>query len=116
MDKFLSVVWKKNETNGEANFDIDEDSKKEQFDLFKGKKLTNIEKFKEHVRAKILSKEITNNFELYNYVLAEGHIGNHAAECIKQMKKAGEVKYDSTSPLVTYDNVYKNFKKIEYKI
>ena len=116
VEKFLSVVWKKNETNGEANFDIDEDSKKDQLDMFEGKKLTKVEKFKENVRTKILSKELTNNFEVYNYVLAEGHIGNHASECIKLMKKEGKVKYDSTSPLVTYDNVYKNNKKIDYKI
>jgi len=116
VDKFLSVVWKKNEKNGEANFDIDEDSKKDQIDLFEGQKLNKIDKFKENVRTKILSKELTNNFEVYNYVLAEGHIGNHASECIKLMKKEGKVKYDSTSPLVTYDNVYKNNKKIDYKI
>lgn len=115
VDKFLSVAWKRNEVNGDANFDIDDDAKKNQLDIFEGKKLTKIEKFQENVKNKILSKEITDNFGLFNYVLEEGHIGNHAAECLKAMKKTGEVKYDSTSPLLTYDNVYKNNKKIEYK-
>jgi hypothetical protein len=32
------------------------------------------------------------------------------------MKKDGEITYDGTSPLVTYDNVYRNNKKVEYKI
>ena len=115
VDKFLSVAWKRNEVNGDANFDIDEDARKNQLDIFEGKKLTKIEKFKENVRTKVLAKELTNNFDLFNYVLEEGHIGNHASECLKGMKKAGEVQYDSSSPLLTYDNVYKNNKKIEYK-
>ncbi len=115
VDKFLTIAWKRNETNGEANFDIDDDAQKNQLDIFAGKKLTKIEKFKEDVKAKILNKEITSNFDLFNYVLAEGHIGNHAAECLKAMKRAGSVKYEGTSPLVTYDNVYKNNKRIEYK-
>lgn len=116
VDKFLSIAWKRNEVNGDANFDIDDDANKIQLDMFEGKKLTKIEKFKENVKGKILNREITNNVDLFNYVLAEGHIGNHAADCLRELKKAGKVKYDGDSPLLTYDNVYKNNKKIEYKI
>lgn len=115
VDKFLSVAWKRNETNGDANFDIDDDAKKNQLDIFEGKKLTKIEKFKATVKEKVLSKELKNNFALYDFVLEEGHIGAHASECLKEMKKKGEVKYESTSPLLTYDNVYKNKKKLDYK-
>jgi len=78
--------------------------------------LNKVEKFKENVRAKILAKEIVNNFDLFDYVLKEGHIGSHAAECLREMKKKGEVYYEGSSPLVTYDNVYKDKKKLEYKI
>lgn len=116
VDKFLSIVWKRNETNGEANFDIDEDAKKSQLQLFGDKKLTKIQEFKLNVRRKILGKYIKSNFELLDYVYDEGHIGNHAAEALKEMKKSGEIDYDSSSPLVTYENVYKKKKKIEYKI
>jgi three-Cys-motif partner protein len=51
VDKFLSIAWKRNETNGQANFDIDDDSKKSQLDMFTSKKLTKIEEFQENLRA-----------------------------------------------------------------
>jgi hypothetical protein len=63
-----------------------------------------------------LDKAITNNFELFSFALEHGHIGSHAADCLKGMKKNGEVSFEGISPLVTYDNVYKNKKKIEYQI
>ncbi len=116
VDKFLSIAWKRNETNGEANFDIDDDKKKSQLSFFGDKKLTKIEEFKQDVRDRILQKEITNNFELLEFVHSEGHIGTHASECLKEMKKKGEIDYKGISPLVTYDNVHKSKKKVDYKI
>ncbi len=116
VDKFLSIAWKRNETNGEANFDIDDDKKKNQMTLFGEKRLTKIESFQQEVRNKILSKTIKDNFELLNFVYDEGHVGNHASECLKEMKKKGEVHFDGTSPLITYENVFKIKKRLEYKI
>lgn len=117
VDKFLSLAWNKNKINGEADFDIDNDFIKEsQSDIFNSKVFTKIEQFKENVREKVLTREITNNFDLFNFVMAEGHIGNHAADCLKEMKKNGEIDFNGKSPLVTYDNVYKNKKLIEYKV
>lgn len=41
VDKFLSISWKKNPINGDANFDIDDDiNNKISYDLFEGKKTT----------------------------------------------------------------------------
>jgi three-Cys-motif partner protein len=111
VDKFLSIAWKRNEMNGEANFDIDDDEKKAQLPLFGTKKLTKIEEFKQNVRDKILNKSIKNNFDLLNFVYDEGHIGAHATECLKEMKKKGEIDYEAKSPLTTYENVYKLKKK-----
>lgn len=116
VDKFLSIAWKRNETNGQANFDIDDDASKKQLDIWAGKKLTKIEEFKENLRTKVLAGQIKNNFDALHFVHDEGHIGNHAADSLKEMKKNREITYDGTSPLVTYDNVYKNIKKMEYKI
>jgi three-Cys-motif partner protein len=116
VEKFISVSWKRNEINGEANFDIDDDELKRQGFLFGNQPLTKIEAFKEKVRDKILSKEIIDNFQLFNFALEEGHPGKHAAEVLQQMKKNGEVSYEGTSPLVTYDNVYSKKRRIEYKI
>jgi three-Cys-motif partner protein len=116
VDKFLNVAWKRNEINGEANFDIDDDRKKNQMDLFGEKKLTKLEDFQINVRNKVLTGEIKNNFELLEYAYNQGHIGNHASECLKNMKKQKEIDYESSSPLVTYENVYKIKKKITYKV
>ena len=116
VDKFLNIAWKTNPINGDANFDIDDDEKKKQLELFDGKRLTKIEEFKEKVRKKVLLKEIQNNFDALHFVHDEGHMSSHAAECLKEMKKKGEITFEGLSPLVTYDNVYRYNKKVVYKI
>lgn len=116
VDKFLTISWKRNEVNGEANFDIDEDAKKVQPDLWGTQKLTKVQKFKETVRTKVLNGEITNNFDLLNYVYEQGHIGSHAADVLREMKKAGEVTFEGAYPLVTYDNVHKNRRLLTYTV
>jgi hypothetical protein len=45
-----------------------------------------------------LNKEITNNFDLLEYVYEEGHIGAHAAECIKELRKKGKISYEDNLP------------------
>jgi three-Cys-motif partner protein len=116
VDKFLNIAWKRNPVNGDANFDIDDDSKKTQLDMFSDKKLTKIEEFKENVKAKILSQEIKNNYDALRFVHNEGHIGKHASDCLREMKKKGDIYYEGISPLITYENVYKAKKKVNYKI
>jgi three-Cys-motif partner protein len=116
VDKFLNIAWNRNPINGSANFDIDDDSVKNQLDLFSTKKLTKIEKFKENLREKILAKEIKNNFEALNFVHHEGHIGKHASECLKEMKKNKQINFEGPSPLVNYIKVFKEKRKIDYKI
>ncbi len=116
VDKFLSIAWKRNETNGEANFDIYNDDLRIQKSLFGDDQLSKIESFEADVKEKILKKEITNNFELFDYALKKGHVGKHASKVVREMKKSGEVKYEGTSPLVTYDNVYRKKRKLEYTV
>jgi len=116
IDKFLTIAWKKNETNGEANFDIDDDKKKDQLNLFGDTPLKKIPAFQQRLREKILRGEITNNFQAYNYALEEGHIGSHAADEIKKMKTSKLIDYEGVSPLVTYENVYTKQKMVLYKL
>ncbi|MDM8554887.1 three-Cys-motif partner protein TcmP [Desulfococcaceae bacterium HSG7] len=116
VDKFLSIGWKRNGINGDANFDIDEDSKKPQLYLFENKKLTKIENFQKNVKKLILQNEINNNFKLLEYVYSEGHIPKHAAECLKNLKKEGVITYKGRSPLITYDNVFKKKKYMYYEV
>ncbi len=115
VEKFLSIAWKQNRTNGEANFDIDNDQAS-QLDIFGTQKSTKIESFQSLVSEKILSGELSNNCELFDFVLEEGHIGTHAAEILRKMKKSGQIDYDCRSPLVTYENVYQKKRKLEYRI
>ena len=116
VDKFLKIVWDKNEINGEANFDIDDEAKNKQYDIFGNLKMSKIEKFKKNVEEKILSYEICNNFELLEYAFNEGHIGKHASDCLKELKKTKKVDYIKKSPYVTYEKVFKEKVKLEYKV
>ena len=115
VDKFLTTAWKENTVNGEANFDIDDEQSKQQLDLFEKRRLTKIEKFQQDLREKILAKVLVTNKDVYDYTLEQGHISSHAVGEIKQMKKDGLIDF-TRSPLVNYDQVYKNKKIISYII
>ncbi len=116
VDKFLSISWKKNKMNGEANFDIDQDCCKSQTDLFQTQRLTKIEAFKQDIKVLVESGKITTNCELLEYTYSQGHIAKHASDCLRELKKLGKITYDSKSPLVTYENVYKTHKILHYKV
>lgn len=116
VDKFLSIAWKRNTVNGEANFDIDGDRAKAQVLLFEEAKPTKIDKFKEGLRIEILNGRLRNNLEVLNFAYESGHIGTHAAECLKEMKRNKEIDFEGVSPLITYENVYKINRRVEYKI
>lgn len=115
VNKFLETAWKKNSINGEANFDIDEDSLKGQLDLFDGKKLTKIEQFAASLRSLLLLGKIKTNKEVFDYTQQQGHIASHATDELKKMKKENLIHYDEKSPLITYDQIYKNHRIITFK-
>jgi three-Cys-motif partner protein len=116
VDKFLGISWKRNSANGDANYDIDEDAKKDQLDLFGLRKLKKVEQFQQNARSKILSGEITSNQEMLEYVYSEGHIPTHAKDLLRSMKASGEIDFDGSYPLVTYENVYEKKRIIHYKV
>ncbi|MDR1680976.1 MAG: three-Cys-motif partner protein TcmP [Prevotellaceae bacterium] len=117
VDKFLKTAWDKNTINGEANFDIDDDKKKSESTLFPELKLlTKIEVFQQTLKEKILNGSIKNNKEAFDYTLQQGHISEHATEAVKELKNDGKLLYDARTPLINYDNVYKNNKIIKYKV
>ena len=64
----------------------------------------------------MLAEEITNNFQAFDYAFEEGHLGKHAADILKEMKKNSEITFEGNSPLVTYEQVYKMKRKLEYRI
>ena len=112
VDKFLRTALKKSEINGTANFDIDEDSCKVQLDLFEGKKLTKKERFQDGLRQKILKGELKTNVDVYDFVLEEGHIPQHATEVVRSLKKEGKITYNATQPLISYERTYGSNKKV----
>lgn len=114
VDKFLTLCWKRNDTNGEANFDINEDACKAQLDMFENPKLTKVESFKRGVRERVLNGSLTNNFDLLAYTYAEGHIGKHASDCLLEMRRNKEIDFEGRFPLVSYDSVHKKQKQVFY--
>ena len=116
VDKFLNVAWKKNTINGEANFDIDEDMTKSQLLIFEDKKPTKIEAFAALLREKVLNQELQTNEDVYLFTLDQGHIPAHASDVLKQMKKEGLIDYAEKSPLVNYEQVYKNNRIISFQV
>lgn len=114
-DKFLTVAWKRNETNGEANFDIDEEGKIAQLSFFEPQKLKKIPAFQLRVREKVLDGSIKGNFDAYTFALEEGHIGSHAADEIRKMKSEKLIDYEGAFPLVNYQNVYQKQTFLNYK-
>lgn len=116
VDKFLNVAWKRNSINGEANFDIDEDKLKAQLSLFEDKKPTKKEAFSILLRDKILKRELTTNEEVYLFTLDQGHIPSHATDVLKQLKRERLIDYAPSSPLISYDQIFKNHRIITYQI
>lgn len=115
VDKFLATAWKENNINGEANFDIDDDLGKKQLDLFGLQKPTKVERFKQELRERILSRVLVTNKDVYDYTLEQGHIPSHAKEEVKRMKKEGLIEF-SISPMINYEQVYKRHNIISYII
>jgi len=85
VEKFLSVVWKKNPINGDANFDIDKDIEKLQGNLFEVR-LTKKDKFRSQLIEFIKENKKVTNKMIYNFTLGKGHPITHATECLKNLK------------------------------
>lgn len=111
VDKFLKTAWKANSENGEANFDI-YDENTDMIDLFEGAKLTKRQKFQSILHEKIMGGTIKNNKEAFVFALDSGMLGTHAAEEIKNMKKAGLISYSERQPSVNYESCFGKTKKL----
>lgn len=116
LDKFISIAWNRDVVSGEANFDINEESKTHQRVLFGEQPLTKIEAFRQRLREKVLAAQLRDNFQVFNFCLDEVHPGSHAKDELLKMKRDREIDFDGTSPLVTYKNVYKLKRICKYTI
>ncbi|MHA7863005.1 hypothetical protein [Flagellimonas marinaquae] len=59
---------------------------------------------------------MTNNHEAFEFTLNEGHIGTHASNVLRKLKRSRLINYESSSPYINYDNVFKKKRLIQYKI
>ena len=116
VNKFLTIAWKRNELNGEANFDIDNDNTKNQLTLFDDKRMTKIEKFQSDLEYKLLEKNSVTNKEVLIYTYQCGHIPKHAEVVLKKLKKEAKLNYDTQTPYLTYEKVFRNNNIINYQI
>jgi len=115
VDKFLKIAWKRNEVNGEADFDIDDDETKAGYDLFGRKGLTKIEKFQADLEEKLLKGGLQNNRGVLMHTYLSGHIPDHANEVIKKIK-GKLLRYDGRTAGVNYDNVFKKRNIVNFKL
>jgi three-Cys-motif partner protein len=115
VDKFLDIAWKMNPINGDANFDIDDDRSKSQGELF-DTKLTKRELFKTKLAELVLSGAICHNRDALDFAYAEGHPASQAREVLQKLKRDGRISYEGSSPLITYDQVYRHRRILRYKI
>lgn len=116
VDKFLDLAWTMNHLNGEANFDIDADESKGQLNIFNEKKLTKMEQFELSLREAILTKKVQTNKDAYDFAIQHGHIGKHANDVIRKLKKEKRIAFDDRSPKCNYEQVYKNKSIVEYHL
>ncbi|MCB0703435.1 MAG: three-Cys-motif partner protein TcmP [Candidatus Kapaibacterium sp.] len=116
VDKFLSIAWSKNRDNGEANFDINQEHEKLQFDMFGEGKMTKIEKFQSDLEIEILNKTLINNKDVLIYTYQNGHIPKHSTEVIKKLKKNKLLLYHTRTPYISYNKVFKEVNIISYKL
>lgn len=115
-DKFLSIAWRQNGLNGSANFDIDDDSQKDQLELWGPQPIKKVDAFKRDLHEKILAGEIKNNKEAYEFAVDRGHIGSHAKEEIAEMRRKKLITYESNAPKVTYAAIYKDNEIVDYRL
>lgn len=116
VNKFLTLCWKKNKLNGEANFDLHKDKGKAQTELFGTRRLTKVEQFKKDLEEKIINGEIVNNKEALNFTYETGNYYIHANEVLRNLKKIDKIDYDGRTPGINYSNVVKKNNVIDYKL
>lgn len=117
-DKFLRMAWQMNELNGAANFDIDDDTEKDQltFEFWGPQPIKKVDAFKKKLHHKILAREIKNNREAFAFTIDMGHIGTHAMEEIKDMKKKKLITYNAPSPKVNYESAISKNDIVEFQL
>jgi len=98
IEKFLKICWKHDNITGEANYDIDREPSYSGNTLFTElNESRKIQVFKNELRNKIISKEITSNIYVYSYAFMNKCLPKHANEVLTSLVKEGILKEAKTS-------------------
>lgn len=87
VEKFLNIAWSENQINGEANFDIDDETDP-QLRLF-DKKIKKLDKFKSDLFNYARQKKEFTNQEILEYTLDNGFPPKAANQFIREMRNEG---------------------------
>ncbi len=107
VEKFLKIAWDKNKINGEADYDIDDDSSKNQLELnfdnpSESKNLTKIESFQNCIEEFLRSKRIVTNRDLYYFTYNEGYTSKHTIDHLRKLKSEKRLSYNGATRINWY--------------
>lgn len=115
IDKFLDIAWKRAPTNGDANFDIDDEHAKAQLDIFLGRRLTKIEAFNAALQDYVKKNRIVTNKEVFYYTLDAGHPRQQASKLLRELKKLKLIDYRGISPKIEYKYIKNDIDIVQIK-
>ncbi len=89
MEKFLRVAWKKDQLNGEANFDINREGLSVQQPTLFNERPTKVTAFESDLREGILSLRLRTEADVYRFSISSGVTPSHAEPVLKELKRSG---------------------------
>ena len=96
IEKFLSVVWRKNKVRGEANYDIDNEKINLQApSLFEQyNKPSKRQVFEKNIAENILNGNLKTNYEVYLFGLNEGFLLKDVNTVLNRLKAEKKIDFD----------------------
>ena len=89
MEKFLRVAWKKDQLNGEANFDINREGLSVQQPTLFNERPTKVTAFEADLRDGLLAKRLCTEADIYRFCISSGVTPSHAEPVIKELRHEG---------------------------
>jgi three-Cys-motif partner protein len=101
MEQFLSVAWKKDKLNGEADYDLNREDFNElepflDIDMFGKPKKTQV--FEASLESAIKSGQVISEKDIYLFCLENGMMPGHAAPVLKKLKEQKVIECAFKSP------------------
>ncbi len=100
MEKFLRVAWKKDQLNGEANFDINREGLSAQQPSLFNERPTKVTAFEADLRNGIIARRLCTEADIYRFCISGGMTPSHAEPVIMAMKREGLVECTWSVPQI----------------